>query len=173
MIRLKKILKISSFILLPLIIIWSMIFGWGWFVPYNLQPSYHEFKEMCKLNELLNDEHKYNKILSYFGLSLDTLDWENIKKNSTLLTQGYLEYNSQNDRYMYRYENKSDPRIRKVFFLFFNDSIKLSNLYKIDFEVFWNDKRDYIHTKVTSYDTVIEENFRTCGYFSGYLKGIK
>lgn len=50
MIRFKKILKISSFILLPLMIIWSMTFGWGWFVPYSLQPSYHEFKEMCKLD---------------------------------------------------------------------------------------------------------------------------
>ncbi|WP_104718269.1 hypothetical protein [Helicobacter trogontum] len=54
------------------------ISGWGWLVPYNLQPSYHKFKKMCKLNELPNNEEKYNKILGYFDLSLDTLDWEEL-----------------------------------------------------------------------------------------------
>ena len=23
--------------------------GWGWFVPYSFQPSYHKFKKMCKM----------------------------------------------------------------------------------------------------------------------------
>ena len=35
---------------------------------------------MCKINELPNDEYKYNKILKYFDLSLDTLDWEELNK---------------------------------------------------------------------------------------------
>ena len=60
------------------------ISGWGWLVPYNLQPSYHKFKKMCKLNELPNTEEKYNKILGYFDLSLDTLDWEELNKTKRL-----------------------------------------------------------------------------------------
>ncbi|MDY5949967.1 MAG: hypothetical protein SPJ16_02020 [Helicobacter sp.] len=58
--------------------------GWGWLVPYNLQPSYHKFKKMCELNELPNDEEKYNKILAYFDLSLDTLDWEELNKEAQI-----------------------------------------------------------------------------------------
>ncbi|WP_104717796.1 hypothetical protein [Helicobacter trogontum] len=57
------------------------ISGWGWLVPYNLQPSYHKFKEMCKLNELPNNKEKYNKILGYFDLSLDTLDYDKLDYN--------------------------------------------------------------------------------------------
>ncbi|WP_158659435.1 hypothetical protein [Helicobacter trogontum] len=50
-----------------------MTFGWGWFVPYSLQPSYHEFGAMCKLNELPDNEEKYNKILSYYDLDWNTM----------------------------------------------------------------------------------------------------
>ncbi|MCI7711296.1 MAG: hypothetical protein MSL80_06590 [Helicobacter sp.] len=31
---------------------------------YYLEPSYWQFRNMCKLNELPNTEEKYNKILS-------------------------------------------------------------------------------------------------------------
>ena len=37
---------------------------------------------MCKLNELPNTEEKYNKILRYFDLSLDTLDWDELNKKT-------------------------------------------------------------------------------------------
>ncbi len=80
------------------------ISGWGWLVPYNLQPSYHEFKKMCKLNELPNNEEKYNKILSYFDLSLDTLDWEKlnekiwkIPEDSGDYKKGVFEYATQTE----------------------------------------------------------------------------
>ena len=55
--------------------------GWGWLMPYAFQPSYHKFKKMCKLNELPNDEYKYNKILSYFDADLESLDWEELNHN--------------------------------------------------------------------------------------------
>ncbi|WP_181882454.1 hypothetical protein [Helicobacter didelphidarum] len=60
-------------------------------IPYYFQPSYYKFKKMCKLNELPNNEEKYNKILGYYGLSLDTLDWEKIGKKKPL-TQSTLEF---------------------------------------------------------------------------------
>ena len=51
-----------------------------YYTPYSfyLEPSYWQFRNMCKLNELPNNEEKYNKILRYFDLSLDTLDWEEL-----------------------------------------------------------------------------------------------
>ncbi len=46
--------------------------GIFYYTPYSfyLEPSYWQFKNMCKLNELPNNEEKYNKILSYYDL-----DW--------------------------------------------------------------------------------------------------
>ncbi|AQQ59202.1 hypothetical protein XJ32_02745 [Helicobacter bilis] len=68
------------------------ISGWGWLVPYNLQPSYHKFKKMCKLNELPNNEEKYNKILRYFDTSLDTLDWEELNKKTWKISEDSGDY---------------------------------------------------------------------------------
>ena len=132
-------------------------------MPYSFQPSYHEFKKMCKLNELPNNEEKYNKILSYFDTSLDTLDWENIKKDSVLLTPEYFEYTSKNDRYMYRYKDNYNQRTKKALFLFFNDSVELKNLYKMDFELFWDDKRKYLTTEsASSYIPTLKSYSVTC-----------
>ncbi|WP_369607309.1 hypothetical protein, partial [Helicobacter trogontum] len=50
----------------------------------NLQPSYHKFKKMCKLNELPNTEEKYNKILGYFDTDLESLDWEELNKEAQI-----------------------------------------------------------------------------------------
>lgn len=44
---------------------------------------------MCKVNEFPNNEQKYNKILSYFDLSLDTLDWEGLKERALKLVKGF------------------------------------------------------------------------------------
>ena len=45
----------------------------SWFiVPFSFQPSYWEFKELCKINyDLPKSKEKYNKILAYYGMSLD------------------------------------------------------------------------------------------------------
>nr|WP_230455593.1 hypothetical protein [Helicobacter bilis] len=55
-----------------------------YYTPYSfyVEPSYWEFKKMCKLNELPNNEEKFNKILGYFDTSLDTLDWEELNHNN-------------------------------------------------------------------------------------------
>ena len=76
--------KFLNFIILSSVALFFNGCGWGWLVPYNLQPSYHKFKKMCELNELPNDEEKYNKILAYFDLSLDTLDWEELNKEAQI-----------------------------------------------------------------------------------------
>ena len=47
-----------------------------YYTPYSfyLEPSYWQFRNMCKINELPNDEYKYNKILSCFGKKLGDID---------------------------------------------------------------------------------------------------
>ena len=55
-----------------------------YYTPYSfyLEPSYWKIKEICEFNNLPNDEEKYNKILRYFDLSLDTLDWEELNERA-------------------------------------------------------------------------------------------
>ncbi|MFK0388850.1 hypothetical protein ACISKZ_09060, partial [Campylobacter coli] len=52
---------------------------------YYLEPSYWQFRNMCKLNELPNNEEKYNKILGYFDKKLgDIDDFRHVKKYSMI-----------------------------------------------------------------------------------------
>ena len=106
-------LAIIFFIVIPLVLFFYFKYNIGsilvvafflaifYYTPYSfyLEPSYWQFKNMCKLNELPNNEEKYNKILGYFDLSLDTLDWEKlnektwkIKENSSDYKKGVFEY---------------------------------------------------------------------------------
>ncbi|TLD94283.1 hypothetical protein LS64_006055 [Helicobacter saguini] len=65
----KKVSKILVFIVAVGLIIF-------YYTPYSLylEPSFWRFKQMCELNKLPDNKEKYNKILSYFDLSLDSLD---------------------------------------------------------------------------------------------------
>ena len=47
---------------------------------------------MCKLNELPNNEEKYNKILRYFDTSLDTLDWEELNGKTWKISEDSGDY---------------------------------------------------------------------------------
>ena len=101
--KILKTFKILSFIIIPPLIVFIYFFGWGWLVPYELQPSYWQFRNMCKLNELPNNEEKYNKILSYFDTDLDILDWEELNGRKWKVTkehgfyrQGIYEYATTN-----------------------------------------------------------------------------
>lgn len=59
---------------------------------------------MCKLNELPNDEEKYNKILGYFDTSLDTLDWEELNMGKKKLTEENFDYKKGVFEYMTQME---------------------------------------------------------------------
>ena len=66
-----------------------------YYTPYSfyLEPSYWQFRNMCKLNELPNTEEKYNKILRYFDTDLESLDWEELNGRALKLTKGFnLDY---------------------------------------------------------------------------------
>ena len=57
-----------------------------YYTPYSfyLEPSYWQFRNVCKVNELPNSEEKYNKILGYYNLNLDTLDYSKFQETTTL-----------------------------------------------------------------------------------------
>ncbi|EAI9402976.1 hypothetical protein A0X47_02290 [Campylobacter coli] len=58
-----------------------------YYTPYSyyLESSYWQFRNMRKLNELPNNEEKYNKILGYFDKKLgDIDDFRHVKKYSMI-----------------------------------------------------------------------------------------
>lgn len=69
--------------------------GIFYYTPYSfyLEPSYWEFRKLCKLNELPNNEEKYNKILGYFGKSLgDIDDFRHLKEDARIDIWLYIYY---------------------------------------------------------------------------------
>ncbi|MGX2973135.1 hypothetical protein [Helicobacter sp. T3_23-1059] len=77
-----------------------------YYILFPLQPSYWEFKKLCKLNELPNNEEKYNKILAYYGISLDTINYDLLNKNMFKL-QKIAEYRTDLDWVVINYRTKA------------------------------------------------------------------
>ncbi|WP_233715354.1 hypothetical protein [Helicobacter trogontum] len=74
----RKLFKSQKHISKFLVVLGSIGLIMFYYTPYSfyLEPSYWQFRNMCKINELPNTEEKYNKILGYFDTSLDTLEWK-------------------------------------------------------------------------------------------------
>lgn len=119
-----------------------------YYTPYSyyLEPSYWEFRKMCKLNELPNDEYKYNKILSYFDTSLESLDWEELNKNKKwkvtkeygYYKKGFFEYETITK------EKQLNPRIRILAdFLSNKSEMNRYDVTAMSIGVYWHTKRFY------------------------------
>lgn len=74
-----------------------------YYTPYSfyLEPSYWQFRNMCKLNELPNNEEKYNKILSYFDTSLESLDWEELNEKADTMSEQQYFYSPNQVEYKF------------------------------------------------------------------------
>lgn len=166
--KILKTFKILSFIIIPPLIVFIYFFGWGWLVPYELQPSYWQFRNMCKINELPNDEEKYNKILKYFNTDLESLDWEELNKTKRISNAFYkFEILSRNplpdDKYRYEYIDKNRfvinnaPKFKDITaiiveFYTLQPHINRNNIADIKIFVSWNTKRYRYDLSSTSYE---------------------
>ena len=144
--------------------------GWGWFVPYSFQPSYHKFKKMCKLNELPNDEEKYNKILGYFDTDLGTLDWEELNNNNDnkrkwkvtkehgYYRQGIYEYATLTEK------KQLNSRARMVASFLSNEAeINRYNINQMAINISWHTRRYYLEQEsMASYNLVWIEKTLAC-----------
>ena len=65
-----------------------------YYTPYSyyLEPSFWQFRKVCKLNELPNDEYKFNKILGYFNQNFESLDWDKLNEEALKLSNGRRDY---------------------------------------------------------------------------------
>ena len=64
--------------------------GWGWLVPYSFQPSYWEFRELCKINNYPKSQEKYNRILNYFDKKMEYSD--------RIYLGVYIDYKNPNNK---------------------------------------------------------------------------
>ena len=152
-------LAIIFFIIIPLVLFFYFKYNIGsiivtlfllfifYYTPYSfyLEPSYWQFRNMCKLNELPNNEEKYNKILSYFDTDLERLDWDKlnektwkIKETNGRYKQGIFEYQTATG---WKYKNS---RIEMEIDFFSNESkINRYNTNTMLFTIVWHTKRYY------------------------------
>ncbi|MDD7346518.1 hypothetical protein, partial [Helicobacter sp.] len=144
----RKLFKSQKHISKFLVVLGSIGLIMFYYTPYSyyLEPSFYEFKEMCKLNELPNTEEKYNKILGYFDLSLDTLDWEELngrveklKQTNGWYKKNIFEYRTATD---WKYKNS---RIEMAILFFSNESkINRHNINFMYFSSVWHTRRYYL-----------------------------
>ena len=138
-----------------------------YYTPYSfyLEPSYWQFRNMCKLNELPNDEYKYNKILSYFDLSLDTLDWEELNKRKWKVTpehgyyrQGIYEYATLTKKEQLNYRTSITAS-----FLSNESKINRYNINQMSIGATWHTRRYFFEiTNLLSYGDMWIERTLAC-----------
>lgn len=135
-----------------------------------MQPSYYEFKEMCELNLLPNNKEKYNKILNYFDLSLETLDWEELNKKGFKLKESSIDYVPNKVEYQVVATERETSRYDVAVVLFTNEkSFSLENLSNIKIFGTWHTRRYHLEKRSwASYELEWREDDLTCGELVGY-----
>ena len=90
----RKLFKSQKHISKFLVVLGSIGLIMFYYTPYfyYLEPSYWQFRNMCKLNELPNTEEKYNKILRYFDTDLESLDWKELNKKIWKISEDSGDY---------------------------------------------------------------------------------
>ena len=139
-----------------------------YYTPYSyyLEPSYWQFRNMCKLNELPNDEEKYNKILRYFDTDLDSLDWEELNREADQLDERSDDYIKDIVEYRVSPAEKKTRRIYGYVDLFADkNGFAPKNLTKINVHGGWQTRRYNLKQKsMASYKLVWSEDSIGCTY---------
>lgn len=121
-----------------------------YYTPYSfyLEPSYWQFRNMCKLNELPNNEEKYNKILRYFDLSLDTLDWEELNGKVEAMGEQAYFYSPSEAEYKFFIGEIKNSRYSITASLYSNEKIfKKSNITLATILGKWHTNRYFLERK--------------------------
>ena len=164
----RKLFKSQKHISKFLVVLGSIGLIMFYYTPYSfyLEPSYWEFRNMCKLNELPNNEEKYNKILSYFDTSLDTLDWEELNREAAKLDERSDNYIKDIVEYRVSPAEKKTRRIYGYVNLFAkNNGFAPQNLTKINVHGAWYTRRYHLKREsMASYNLTWFEDSIGCTY---------
>ena len=111
-----------------------------YYTPYSyyLEPSFWEFRNICKLDPEIYqanggklDEEYYNKVLKYFNTSLDTM--AEVKE---------LRISDDKTHYSYMFDRWIGDRIFFDFFIWFRDeNATKDNIKKVSLYARWHDER--------------------------------
>ena len=150
----RKLFKSQKHISKFLVVLGSIGLIMFYYTPYSfyLEPSYWEFRNMCKLNELPNNEEKYNKILRYFDTSLDTLDWEElieseweVSNKANFYKKGIFEYAATTKR------KRINRRIYAIATFYSNESkINRYNTNAMIVDLAWHSRRYFLEEESMS-----------------------
>ncbi|TLE02332.1 hypothetical protein LS77_011055 [Helicobacter bilis] len=118
-----------------------------YYTPYSfyLEPSFWQFRRICKLNELPNNEEKYNKILSYFDTDLDILDWEELNGRKWKVTKEHGFYRQGIYEYATTNKGKQLNSRTSIIAAFLSNESKINhyNINQMSIGATWHTKRYY------------------------------
>lgn len=155
-------LAIILFVVIPLVLFFYFKYNIGsiivilfflsifYYTPYSfyLEPSYWQFRNMCKINELPNNEEKYNKILKYFNTDLEGLDWEELNGEAQRAynTHIVIDYRARTTNYSSHIPKNKGRLSYNYIFLYPNSKERFSqqNLPLIGILATWHTKRFYL-----------------------------
>ena len=167
----RKLFKSQKHISKFLVVLGSIGLIMFYYTPYSfyLEPSYWEFRNMCKLNELPNNEEKYNKILRYFDTSLDTLDWEELNHNNDKRKWKVTKEHGYYRQGIYEYatltkEKQLNSRARMVASFLSNEAeINRYNINQMAINISWHTRRYFFDiANLTRYDDMWIEKTLAC-----------
>lgn len=132
-----------------------LFFGYGYIVPNFLRPSYYtQFMPLCRLNQLSDNEEKFNKILGLVKLNLDNLDYKFLNQNLVKDDDGYIatilakQRNAYAGNFSWVLENVDDfiwnyPEIEsfKIKLKTQQNFINRKNIHSMRVSVFWKSHR--------------------------------
>ena len=155
--------KISKF----LVFLGSIILIVFYYTPYSfyLEPSFWQFRSMCKLNELPNDEEKYNKILRYFDTDLDSLDWEELNEGTWQLKENSGDYKKGVFEYAYISKSREINYRLRIAAGFYSNKSKINryNINAMNMYSTWHTNRYILQTKsMASYELEWREEKLIC-----------
>ncbi|EMZ42370.1 hypothetical protein C826_00006 [Helicobacter bilis WiWa] len=152
-------LAIIFFIIIPLVLFFYFKYNIGsiivilsllfifYYTPYSfyLEPSFWQFRRICKLNELPNNEEKYNKILSYFDTDLDILDWEELNGRKWKVTKEHGFYRQGIYEYATTNKGKQLNSRTSIIAAFLSNESKINhyNINQMSIGATWHTKRYY------------------------------
>ncbi|OOX95557.1 hypothetical protein BOQ03_08545 [Campylobacter coli] len=134
-----------------------------YYTPYSyyLEPSYWQFRNMCKLNELPNNEEKYNKILGYFDKKLgDIDDFRHVKKYGSIEMWLYIYYD---DTYKTPSNFQEKIEMDNIALKTKNMQMSLHKIVDMHISPYWNTRRYVLEGNEGNMNFEFIEDELACG----------
>ena len=139
----------------PLVFFFSGCVGWGWFVPYTVQPSYYEFKKIARLEPKTYEALGGKLDDEYFAklLALVDMDWDTMMKTQK---PSIFADDAIPNRFSLRYD--------------FDNLCKYNCRLKYDFEIFVTMQDDKVIKRAATLGVIWWNNRDTLNFSEGSME---